>query len=363
MTGNKITKTFYSGKKNREKLFTLLLKCIENDMYQSQIANYMSKKTGKKYTKQRLKYWFDNLKKDKLIQISSYSTTKNHILTATGKKFLTHHEKPLYKGHAYEISYTLKSIGELPENNVKLKNWGYWKERFYDVHIRVNRGKINKLVVYVPEVQASNKSDLLIKIGEKTGMIVNLIERQYKCSVDWNTRNIERRLEVHAPHDPEGKEFTSLGVNYRGEMINVDQSGEASFDLIEKKEYDPFTSIDRYDQMIKTFPEIIKTMGKMVTDQKTILNLYAINTETLKHMKNGILELIKRPLSTQTIKKEKTPQNEDLSHIEIISYVDPFVAEYKGMLKDYPELYPGSRIYINKDVAQLLIDRGKAMLI
>lgn len=63
------------------------------------------------------------------------------------------------------------------------------------------------------------------------------------------------------------------------------------------------------------------------------------------------------------MKPNKTPQNEDLAHIEITQYVDPFVAELKGLLQDYPELYAGSKIWLNKNVADVLINKKLAISI
>jgi hypothetical protein len=393
-----LAKLFYFGKNLDQNFFTLLLKCIETDMNQSQIAKYLSKKYGKKVSKQRVFYWLRILLRHGLIVKDRGKPT----LTDSGKKVLIHGEPlPNYSGHAFEVSYPLVSNGTLPKNNVKLKNWGYWKDRFYGIHIRVDRGKENRLVIYAPDIQANTKHDLLIKLGEKLGMILTLIERQYQCEVDWKQRKIIRRLEVHARNDPEGKVFEEEKINYKGNCIDINQSGHAHFDIIEgNRSLEPFEAIERYDQMIRDFPSMQKLMGKMIVDQKSILNLFAINTETLNQIKNAILSITKafegqgiiRQLQEENAlnrkfdaKNEgfegqgvirqpqeenvkKVPQNAnneeiegiDLVHLEILEEVPSFVAELQGVMRDYPDMYKGARIWLEQKVAKVLIDQGKA---
>lgn len=364
---------FYKSKNSSQKLFTLLLKCIETDMYKTQIAKFLSKKLGQTISKQRLNYWL------RILLSKNYIRTidRKPILTEEGKKFLIYGEKPLnYSGHAFEVSYPLISNGTLPENNVKLKNWGYWKDRFYDIHIRVDRGKINKLVIYAPEVKANSKHDLLIKLGEKLGMILSLIERQYQCEIEWKGREILRRLEVHAPNDPEGKTFEREKINYKGKCIDINQSGEAHFDIVEgDRSLEPFEAIERYDQMISDFPSIKEMLGSVAKGNTQLFNLLAIQTETLNQTKNAILSISKaferlgkilgqpqeeNPAEMKFDAKNEGIEQDDLLQIMVLAHVPSFVAKLQGIIRTYPDLNEGSTIWLERSVAEILIRQGKA---
>lgn len=278
------------SKKIDPKIFTSICNCIKNDMYPEQIAEFLSKKTSKKWSKQRVHYWISRLKKEGYIRKILRTSFTKYALTDKSKKFLIHHEKPNYHGHAIEVSYLIIDKGNLPEGNINMNNWSYWIQKFGDFSIKVHYAKENKLIIYPPNVYEDTRTELLLSLGEKLATIVNFIQRTFNCEVDWNTRNIERRLEVHAPKDRMGKLFEKEKLNEHGENIEVNQSGHAHFDV------NGTEAFERYDQMITEFPTLKETMGSISMNQRRILNLHAISTETLSRISRTLEFMANRPI-------------------------------------------------------------------
>jgi DNA-binding MarR family transcriptional regulator len=303
---------------------------------------------------------------------------KTYALTDEGKRqlnlFLMYDDKAhrsaskFYDLHAIEVSFEISDKGNLPKGNVKLKNWSYYAEKFGDFSIKVTYGKVNRLIIYPPHIKADSVIETYSKLGFTIAEIVAMIQARYKCAVKLETQRIQKRPEVHAPLDPLGKVFEAQELSIKGQNIKIDQSGHAHFDIIGER------SFENYDKMIGIFPqfmEVVEEFGKQLNVH--IPSVAALGTGAqelsaqVKRFNEGVSELI------QTVKglpEKLTPRIDDLGHktseslihAETLDTIESFVAEDRGILREYPALNAHAKIWLPKAVADLLIKQGRAKL-
>jgi hypothetical protein len=333
---------------------TLLL-FLNAGLYPAQIARNM--KISKKNMKKRIQRLLV------LGDITDLKTwPKRYALTDQGKAKVTppiiHHDNPqrsptkFYDLHAIEVSYELADKGNLPEGNVDLKGWSYYAEKFGDFSIKVHYGKKPKLIIYPPHIKGNSVIEVYSKLGLMLGSIVNVVQGRYKCEIKPETYRVERRPEVHAPHDPEGKVFEEMKLDMKGKNIEINQSGGGKFDIIGER------SFENYDKMIGIFPQFMDQIEKFAQNLQE-------HIAAIKEIGQGIKEFNKTTLAMQ---KTIAPQNanlgvishEPLAHVLIMEQVLSFVAEDRGIIREYPTMFEGAKIWLPSKVAEFLIAQNKA---
>jgi DNA-binding Lrp family transcriptional regulator len=304
---------------------------------------------------------------------------KRYVLTDLGKanvnSLLMHDDKAhpspskFYDLHAIEISYELADRGDLPQGNVDLKGWSYYAEKFGDFSIKVNYGKKNKLIIYPPHIEGNSVIEVYSKLGFTVANIVDLIQARYKCEVKPETYHIQKRPEVHATLDPLGKVFEAQELDQKGKNIEINQSGDAHFDIIGER------SFQNYDSMIGIFPDFMNKIQEFAKQ----LNVHIPSVKALgegsqelsaqvKQLNVGVSELIRAAKGMQNF---QAPQIANLSvktddplvHVQIIEPILSFVAEDRGIIREYPDLNMGSRIWLPRSVAEVMINQNKAKAI
>jgi DNA-binding Lrp family transcriptional regulator len=282
---------------------------------------------------------------------------KRYILTDLGKAEvnppLIHHDKAhrspseFYDFHAIEVSYELADKGNLPEGNVYLKNWSYYAEKFGEFSIRVHYGKTNKLIIFPPHIKGDSVLEVYSKLGFTIGEIVAIIQSRYKCEIRPETYHVERRPEVHAPLDPEGKIFEAMKFDMKGKNIEINQSGEGRFDITGER------SFLNYDSMIGIFPQFMGTVTEFSKNIMLHLDVLRDQKETLKEIRDN---LPKAPQIADLSVKTPDP----LVHIETTDIFEQFIAEDRGIIREYPALNAGSKIWLPKSVAEVMINQNRA---
>ena len=352
-----------------------LLQFLNAGMYPAQIARIMkcSRQAVEKRIRRLLIHGF-------IIDLKT--RPKTYALTdrgkAEGNPLLMHDEKPIalsrinkpfYDLHAIEVSHEIIDRGNLPEGNVDLKNWSYYKRKFGDFTIKIIYGKKNRLIIYPPHIEGDSVIEVYSRLGLTIGAIVRMIEGRYKCEIDPDTYRIQKRPEIHAPHDPEGKLFERQELNRIGKNIKIDQSGDAHFDIIGER------SFQNYDSMIGIFPDFMNQIQEFAKQ----LNVHIPSVKALgegsqelsaqvKQLNVGVSELIRAAKGMQNF---QAPQIANLSvktddplvHVQIIEPILSFVAEDRGIIREYPDLNMGSRIWLPRSVAEVMINQNKAKAI
>lgn len=370
-------KVLYSGKNLPQWIFTELLVCIKNDMYPLQIANYLSKKYGRKYTKQHINYYLKILLRRKFVKkIKHKNRYIGYQLTPSGKNALGVGRKDYnYDLHNIVMSIPLIDVGKLPEGQINMSNWKFAKLDFGSFKVFVNYGKISKLMIFPPKIYGNTVEEVLVKCGSHVRYIVAKIEDSYKCKADLDLMAITRKPHLHPLNDPVINQIDRERIQYSGKNIEFNRSGDAHADIL------GFEGMRKYDRMLDELPIIKETMGSLAKTSTQIFNLQAIMGETLRQMKDAIISILKRggSLDTQTLKERlETPLNEaestktgldsffkqrgkdELVRIETLEVIPSFVADRKGILTEYPELNKKAKVYLPESVAMALIRKGRA---
>lgn len=374
-------KSFLPSKKYHEKIFTCIYDCVKNDMYPLQIAQYLSKKYREKWTKQRVNHWLKQLVRRGLIEKTMKTSYTKYATVGTSKNFLIGDERVKnFDLHNIEITIPLKCTGNLPEGNIEMNNWKYASMNFGDFTVNVNYGKEPKLKIYPPNTYGNELSEVLIRCGSEVRCIASLLENNYKCSVRMNDLSVRRKPHLHSKNDPIIKQIDKEKIQYNGKHIEFNRSGDAHGDIL------GFDGMVKYDQLLNTVPLLIndleavkQTMGGLAHSQTQMFNLQAIMTETLREIKNiaknGVLrgfptsspqninEPEIKPETKQEINEvteEHDTENGKMVYIETLMTIPSFMGIRNNNLHTYPEFKRGTKIWIEKQVARILIQQRKA---
>jgi hypothetical protein len=265
-----------------------------------------------------------------------------------------------YDLHNIEIAFPISKMGSLPKGNIDMNNWKYAVLKFGDFAVKVVHGKRPNILIYPPKIYGETIEEVLIRCGQEVTKIAVMIEKHYDCSLDLKAMNIRRKPHLHALTDPMIKAMDRGDIQYNGENLEFNRSGDAHADIL------GFDAMRKYDQLLNDFDWVKQTLGSVARTQTQLFNTQALIGQTLDTLKSSFLALV----DIVRAKPQETPDNrnlgqfckptEELRHLEIIDHTPAFVGVYEGILMDYPELYRGARIWISQDVAKALIKQGKA---
>lgn len=276
------------SKKTDQEIFTSICSCIKNDMYPEQIAEFLSKKTSKKWSKQRVHYWISRLKKEGYIRKILRTSFTKYALSDKSKKFLAQCETPNYDEHNLIVSYDLKNVGRLPEGGIDMNNWKYARMEFGNFEVRVHYGKVSKVKIYPPTTYGNNSIETSFDCGVIVERILEFLKRHYRCEIDYSTRTVDRDPHFHPLKDPVLKGFEQSGLDYSSDIMQVNGSGHAGGDILKD-------GINGYETMIREFPTLKESLGSIAMNQTRILNLHAISTEALSKISKTLEFMANRP--------------------------------------------------------------------
>lgn len=404
--GQREKKSFLPSKKYREKLFTDVYECVKNDMYPLQIAEFLSKKYRKKWTKQRVNHWLNGLVGRGLIEKTMKSSFTKYAPCGTSKNFIVGDERVKdFDLHNIEITIPLFSTGNLPEGNIEMNNWKYCTMKFGEFTINVNYGKEPKLKIYPPNTYGNIIDEVLIKCGSEVRHIVAILENNYKCRADIKRMEIVRKPHLHPNNDKIINQIDKEKIQYTGKFIEFNRSGDAHADIL------GFEGITRYDQLLNIVPEFarqfddkinrfsenieshlnlileyrkesIESRKESQANRKAILLL----SETISTIKDSIVSAISGQSVNETIKEtEKTPEkpisdvlatpgdwqimfnypgdsykNFDMVRIRMVKDQPGIVFYDREQNKKNVSLKTGAVIFMPAYVSRVLIKNGKA---
>ncbi|MEE9573878.1 MAG: winged helix-turn-helix domain-containing protein [Candidatus Neomarinimicrobiota bacterium] len=286
-----------------------------------------------------------------------------------------------YDLHNIEVTLPIAILGNLPSGNIDMGNWKYAKMKFDDFTIKVNYGKEPKIVIYPPKVYGNNIEEVLFRCGNKVTLIAVMIEKNFNCKFNLNEMKVRRRPHLHAFNDPIINKFDNEGIQYRGQNIEYNRSGDAHADIL------GFEGMSKYDQLLNTVPQLIQEfqtfksmLGSIAHKNTQMFNLQAITTETLKVMKDVFVkgsfkpsmdsdikpqqqeEIIKEDIinEPEPITEERETQFGKMIYIETLMGIPSFMGIRDNKIHQYPELKRGVKIWIEKQVARILTRQRKA---
>lgn len=372
------TKSFLPSKKYREKIFTVVYGCIKNGMYPLQIAQYMSKKTGQKWTKQRVNHWIKQLLRRGLIEKNMKHVYTEYASSGTSKKFLIGDERVKnFDLHNIEITIPLKRIGNLPKGNINMNNWSYATMNFGNFTVNVNYGKQPKLKIFPPNTYGNEISEVLIRCGSEVRCIVGMLEDNFKCSARINDLSVRRKPHLHAKKDPVIEQIDKEKIQYHGKNIEFNRSGDAHGDIL------GFEGMNKYDQLLNNIPALVNILDQriekfsenisshlaLIQDYRhESMNNRKIMKEMTESLKNAVLKGFNDQghSPSESMGREFKPTKEreessNLIHIKTLMAIPGFIGDKNGKLHNYPELKGGCDIWIEKKIANMLIKQDKAI--
>jgi len=377
--GTSKEKSFLPSKKLREKIFTSMFKCIENDMHQSQIASYLSKKTGEKWSKQRVHYWISRLEKNGLVKKIVRSSVKKYACSEQSKKVLGQCERSKnYDLHNIIITLPIMSIGSLPEGNINMGNWKYKRMKFGDFTVNINYGKDPKLMIYPPKVYGDTIDEVLVRCGHEITIIAVLFEKNYGCRINLDKMIVARKPHMHAMNDPVIKQMDKEKVQYSGNNIEFNRSGDAHADIL------GFEGMSKYDQLLNAVPKMVNTLDQRIEKfseniashlaliqdyRRESVDNRKIMQDMAESLKNAVLRgfgSVQGGNTPGTHEKWLKPgieqsENENLMHIEALITIPGFLGDKNGSIHKYPEIRKGCNIWLEKNIARTLIKQKKAI--
>ena len=140
-----------------------------------------------------------------------------------------------------------------------MNNWKYAHLDFGFFNVTVNYGKHPNLKIAVPKEYGENISEVLVRAGSKIERLARMIRLNYNCQLDMERMRITRRPHLHPLKDPVLKEAEKLGIQYTGNNITLDQSGDGHGDVL------GFDGIAKYDNLLNTLPKAVDEIRELVS--------------------------------------------------------------------------------------------------
>lgn len=270
-----------------------------------------------------------------------------------------------YDLHNIEVTVPIMSLGSLPEGNINMGNWKYAKMKFKDFTIMVNYGKVPKLKIYPPKVYGDNIEEVLVKCGYKITLIGVMIEKNFNCKLNLDNMSQRRRPHLHARTDPIIKQIDREEIQYSGENIEFNRSGDAHADIL------GFEGMRKYDQLLNFTPRAMQLLGQVSSDNNRMFNSQLMIAETLHGIKDILKDrttqqpkesLSNGALDAQIAKIEAMDAWERVK-VRIIQNLPDFeMWSNDGKHKEINNLTAGAEIYLIRDQAVNLIKWGEAEL-
>lgn len=276
-----------------------------------------------------------------------------------------------YDLHNIEVALPITILGKLPEGNINMGNWKYSKLKFDDFTIKVNYGKQCKLIIYPPKVYGDNIEEVLVRCGNKVTLIVAKIEENFNCRVNLDEMKIKRKPHLHAFNDPIINKFDNEGIQYHGQNIEYNRSGDAHVDIL------GFEAMNKYDQLLNTVPKLVNeldviksTMGGLARSHTQMFNLQALATEAI-HKMGIIMENDHKPAQKEEKQEEPNTISDPKMQTKVTNHQKRVCVRFLVPFKDFPfetnegvkriDLRIGNKLFVNEHQAYDLIISNRAI--